>query len=80
MILLGFRYSSPSIPPIVFAGVAVGVGLTLSFSLQPMARNPLISNSLVRWAFIGFSPVEASGSIGLVYPLLLSYASYLVSR
>ena len=48
MILLGFRYLSSSIPLIVFAGVAVGVGLIFSFLLQSMARNPLISNSLIR--------------------------------
>ena len=74
MILLGFRYLSSSIPLIVFAGVAVGVGLIFSFLLQSMARNPLISNSLVRWAFIGFSLVEVSGFIGLVYSFLLLYA------
>jgi len=76
MILLGFRYLSSSLPLIVFAGVAVGVGLIFSSLLLAMARNPLISNSLVRWAFIGFSLVEVSGFIGLVYPFSLSYASF----
>ena len=53
MILLGFRYLASSIPLIVFAGVGVGVGLIFSMLLNSMARNPLISNNLVRWAFIG---------------------------
>ena len=74
MILLGFRYLASSIPLIVFAGVGIGVGMIFSFLLNSMARNPLISNSLVRWAFIGFSLVEVSGFIGLVYSFLLLYA------
>ena len=65
MILLGFRYLASSIPLIVFAGVGVGVGLIFAMLLNSMARNPLISNNLVRWAFIGFSLVEVSGFIGL---------------
>ena len=48
MILLGFRYLASSIPLIVFAGVGVGVGLIFSMLLNSMARNPLISNNLVR--------------------------------
>ena len=48
MILLGFRYLAPSIPLIVFAGVGVGVGLIFAMLLNSMARNPLISNNLVR--------------------------------
>jgi len=48
MILLGFRHLAPSIPLIVFAGAGVGVGLILAMLLNSMARNPLISNNLVR--------------------------------
>ena len=48
IILLGFRYLASSIPLIVFAGVGVGVGLILAMLLNSMARNPLISNNLVR--------------------------------
>ena len=40
-----------------------------------ICRNPIISNVLIRWAFIGFSLVEVSGFIGLVYSLLILYAS-----
>ena len=76
IILLGFRYLASSIPLIVFAGVGVGVGLIFSMSLNSMARNPLISNNLVRWAFIGSSLVEVSGFIGLVYSFLLLYALF----
>ena len=76
IILLGFRYLASSIPLIVFAGVGVGVGLIFSMLLNSMARNPLISNNLVRWAFIGFSSVEVSGFIGLVYSFLLLYALF----
>ncbi len=71
IILLGFKYLASSIPSIVFAGVGVGVGLILAMLLNSMARNPLISNNLVRWAFIGFSLVEVSGFTGLVYSLPL---------
>ena len=76
MILLGFRHLAPSIPLIVFAGAGVGVGLILAMLLNSMARNPLISNNLVRWAFTGFSLVEAPGFIGLVYSLLLPHALF----
>tara|TARA_B000000565_G_C23735739_1_gene358991 strand:- start:142 stop:300 length:159 start_codon:yes stop_codon:yes gene_type:complete len=48
IILLGFKYLASSIPSIVFAGVGVGVGLILAMLLNSMARNPLISNNLVR--------------------------------
>ena len=48
MILMGFRYLSSSIPIMAFAGVAVGVGLIFASLLSSLARNPLISNSLVR--------------------------------
>lgn len=48
IILLGFRYLASSIPSIVFAGVGVGVGLIFAMLLNSMARNPLISNNLVR--------------------------------
>ena len=71
IILLGFRYLASSIPLIVFIGVGIGVGLIFSMLLNSIARNPLILNNLIRWAFIGFSLVEVSGFIGLVYSFLL---------
>ncbi len=67
---MGFRYLAPSIPIICLTGVAIGVGLIFAFSVFPISRNPSISNNLIRWSFIGFSLVEVSGFIGLVYSLL----------
>ena len=77
MVLLGFRYLASSIPLICLAGVAIGVGVIFAFLVLSICRNPSISNSLVRWAFIGFSLVEVSGFIGLVYSFLILYALYL---
>ena len=75
IILLGFRYSASSTPPISSAGVAIGVGLTSSISSVSMSRNPIITNNLIRWAFIGSPLAEVSGSIGSVHSLLIPYAS-----
>jgi F0F1-type ATP synthase membrane subunit c/vacuolar-type H+-ATPase subunit K len=50
------------------------VGLIFAFLVFSISRNPSISNNLIRWAFIGFSLVEVSGFIGLVYSFLLLYA------
>jgi F0F1-type ATP synthase membrane subunit c/vacuolar-type H+-ATPase subunit K len=74
MILLGFRYLASSIPIICFAGVAFGVGLVFASLILSLSRNPSILNSLVRWSFIGFSLVEVSGFIGLVYSFLILFA------
>ena len=76
IILLGFRYLASSIPLICLTGVAIGVGVLFAFLVISICRNPSIINSLVRWAFIGFSLVEVSGFIGLVYSLLTSYALF----
>lgn len=74
MILMGFRYLASSIPIVCLTGVAIGVGLIFAFLVFSVSRNPSASNSLVRWSFIGFSLVEVSGFIGLVYSFLLLYA------
>ena len=74
IILLGFRYSASSIPSISSAGVAIGVGSIPSILIFAICRNPIISNVLIRWALIGSSLVEVSGSIGSVYSLLIPYA------
>jgi len=74
MILLGFRYLASSIPLISLAGVGIGVGIIFAFLLLSISRNPVISNTLIRWSFIGFSLVEVSGFIGLVFAFLLLYA------
>nr|YP_010729729.1 Atp9 [Neorotalia gaimardi]WEF49969.1 Atp9 [Neorotalia gaimardi] len=74
IILLGFRYLASSIPLISLAGVAIGAGLILSILIFAICRNPIISNVLIRWALIGSSLVEVSGSIGSVYSFLIPYA------
>ena len=73
MILLGLRYLSCSIPLISLVGVAIGVGLVFSFLLYSISRNPGISEVLIRWAFIGFSLIEVSGFIGIIFSFLLLY-------
>ena len=80
MILMGFRYLASSIPIICLTGVAIGVGLIFAFLVFSTPRNPSISNNLIRWSFTGFSSVEVSGFIGLVYSLLLSYALLKISK
>ena len=74
IILLGLRYCASSIPLFSFVGVGVGVGIIFGFLLLGISRNPSISNSIIRWAFIGFSLVEVSGFIGLVFCFLYLYA------
>ncbi len=76
MILIGFRYLASSIPLISLAGVAIGVGLIFAFLLFSISRNPALSNIFIRWSFIGFSLVEVSGFIGLIYSFLLLYALF----
>lgn len=71
---MGLRYLASSIPLIASAGVAIGVGIIFAFPVFSICRNPTISNTLIRWAFIGFSLVEVSGFIGPVYSFLLLYA------
>jgi len=55
---------------------AIGVGILFAFLVISICRNPSISNSLVRWTFIGSSLVEVSGFIGLVYSFLILYALF----
>ena len=71
---MGFRYLASSIPIICLTGVAIGVGLVFAFLVFSISRNPSITNYLIRWAFIGFSLVEVSGFIGLVYSFSLLFA------
>ena len=72
--MLGLRYLASSLPLFSFVGVGIGVGIIFGFLLLGISRNPSISNSLIRWAFIGFSLVEVSGFIGLVFCFLFLYA------
>ena len=79
MVLLGFKYLASSIPLICLTGVAIGVGMLFAFLIISISRNPSISNSLIRWAFIGFSLVEVSGFIGLVYSFLFYSSAAVVN-
>ena len=74
MILLGFKYLACAIPILTFAGVAIGVGSIFGSLVHGISRNPSISNNLVRWSFIGFSLIEVSGFIGLIFSFLILYA------
>lgn len=75
---MGFRYLASSIPIICLTGVAIGVGSIFSSLIFAISRNPAISNNLIRWSFIGFSLVEVSGFVGLVFSFLLLYALLIV--
>ena len=74
IILSGFRLIASSIPLFSLVGVAVGVGIIFGSLLYSLCRNYGISSSLIRWAFIGFSLVEVSGFIGLVFCFMFMYA------
>ncbi len=73
-ILLGFKYIACSIPMLSFLGVSVGVGNIFGDLILAIARNQEQEELLIRWAFIGFSLVEVSGFIGLVYSFLILFA------
>ena len=68
-----------SIPLFSLVGVAVGVGIIFGSLLNSLCRNYGISSSLIRWAFIGFSLVEVSGFIGLVFCFMFMYALILIN-
>ena len=78
MILLGFKYLASSIPIICLSGVAIGVGIVFSELISSISRNSFIINQFIRWTFIGFSLVEVSGFIGLVFSFLILYALIVV--
>ena len=74
IILSGFRLIASSLPLISLVGVGVGVGIIFGSLLNSLGRNFGVSNSLIRWAFIGFSLVEVSGFIGIVFCFMFLYA------
>ena len=74
MILLGFKYLACAILILTFAGVAVGVGVVYGNLLGSISRNPSVGDNLVKWSFIGFSLVEVSGFVGLIFAFLILYA------
>ena len=70
---MGFKLMAGAIANCAFLGVAVGVGIIYGSLLISIGRNPSQRDELIRYAFIGFSLVEASGLIGLVISLLLLF-------
>lgn len=74
MISLGLKYVASSVPVVCFTGVAIGVGIIFGSLIISIARNQTAQDQLIRWAFIGFSLVEVSGFIGLVYGFLVFFA------
>ena len=73
MLVLGFKLVAGAIASCAFIGVAVGVGLIFASLVYSIARNPAQKNELLRYAFIGFSLVEASGMIALVFGFVLLF-------
>ena len=56
-----------------FTGVAIGVGFIFASLVYSISRNPSQRDELLRFSFIGFSLVEASGLIGLVMSFILLF-------
>ena len=73
MLVLGFKLVAGAIASSAFIGVAVGVGLIFASLVYSIARNPSQREELLRYSFIGFSLVEASGLIGLVMAFVLLF-------
>ena len=73
ILLLGFKLLAGALSSCAFIGVAIGVGLVFASLVYSIARNPAQKNELLRYAFIGFSLVEASGMIGLVFGFVLLF-------
>ena len=57
----------------IFTGVAIGVGFIFASLVYSISRNPSQRDELLRFSFIGFSLVEASGLIGLVMSFVLLF-------
>ena len=58
---------------VAFTGVAIGVGFIFASLVYSISRNPSQRDELLRFSFIGFSLVEASGLIGLVMSFVLLF-------
>jgi len=72
-LVLGFQLIAGAIATCAFIGVAIGVGIVFGSLVYSLARNPSQRDEIVRYAFIGFSLVEASGLIGLVMGFVLLF-------
>ena len=73
MFIIGFKILAGAIACNAFTGVAIGVGLIFASLVYSISRNPSLLDELLRFSFIGFSLVEASGLIGLVMSFILLF-------
>ena len=73
MLVIGFKLVAGAIASNAFTGVAIGVGFIFASLVYSISRNPSQRDELLRFSFIGFSLVEASGLIGLVMSFLLLF-------
>ena len=73
MLVIGFKLVAGAIASNAFTGVAIGVGFIFASLVYSISRNPSQRDELLRFSFIGFSLVEASGLIGLVMSFVLLF-------
>ena len=73
IIVIGFKLVAGAIASNAFTGVAIGVGFIFASLVYSISRNPSQRDELLRFSFIGFSLVEASGLIGLVMSFVLLF-------
>ena len=67
MLVIGFKLVAGAIASNAFTGVAIGVGFIFASLVYSISRNPSQRDELLRFSFIGFSLVEASGLIGYIW-------------
>ena len=73
VLVIGFKLVAGAIASNAFTGVAIGVGFIFASLVYSISRNPAQRDELLRFSFIGFSLVEASGLIGLVMSFVLLF-------
>ena len=73
LLVIGFKLVAAAIASNAFTGVAIGVGFIFASLVYSISRNPSQRDELLRFSFIGFSLVEASGLIGLVMSFVLLF-------
>ena len=73
VLVIGFKLVAGAIASNAFTGVAIGVGFIFASLVYSISRNPSQRDELLRFSFIGFSLVEASGLIGLVMSFVLLF-------
>ena len=73
LLVIGFKLVAAAIASNAFTGVAICLGFIFALKESPIIRNPSQRDELLRFSFIGFSLVEASGLIGLVMSFVLLF-------